>query len=69
MSQLTMKNIQTAMKDNYLYRLRAKVALLETESQQNNVTGKPSNAFIECQEVHKINLLLVIKFIIHSFEQ
>ena len=53
MSQLTMKNIQTVMKGNYLYRLRAKVALLETESQQNNVTGKPSNAFIECQEVHK----------------
>ena len=52
MSQLTMKNIQTVMKGNYLYRLRAKVALLETESQQNNVTGKPSNAFIECKEVH-----------------
>ena len=69
MSQLTMKNIQTVMNGNYLYRLRAKVALLETKSQQNNVTGKTSNAFIECKVVHKIDLLLVMKYIIYSFEQ
>ena len=69
MSQLRMKNIQPVMKGNYLYRLRANVALSETESQQNNVTGKPSKAFNECQEFLKIDLLLVFKYILYSFEQ
>ena len=62
------KRKDTLVSEN-VKRLRNAVDEVIGDGEPKNVTGKPSNAFIECQEVHKIDLVLVIKSIIYSFEQ